>query len=144
MYLVKPDSKQTDLEQTKLKQEIVESIVKGECTLPEDITNKFGISYEQTIHLFSDPNFTNLISKYSQAKLNLHFHSKTVNKISELSESEDAKIALQAIKLEAQLTQNLKGVGNTTDVNINFNLESLVKESEKSVNFINVESKKVG
>lgn len=139
MYLVK-NQNNTELEQKQLKQEIVESIIKCECTTPEEISSKFGISYEQTIMLFSDPNFTNLISNYSKAKLNLHFHAKTVNKIGELAEHEDPKIALQAIKLEAQLTQNLKGVQGQQDININFNLEQLVKESEKQVNFIDIKA----
>jgi len=132
-----------ELEQSKLKQEIVESVSLGLCTTPEDISNKFSIPYEQVIQLFSDPNFTNLIANYTKAKLNINFHTKGINRLMTIVDSEDNKESITAIKLLAQLTQNLKGV-QSTDVNINLNLESLVKETEKQVNFISVESRKVG
>ncbi len=135
-------SKQSDLEQNNLKMEIVKSISLGECTIPEDIVNKFDIPYEQVITLFSDPNFTNLIANYTKAKLSMNFHTKAVPRLMNIVDSNDNKESITAIKLLAQLTQNLKGV-QSTDVNINLNLESLVKETEKQVNFINVESRKV-
>ena len=130
------------LESKQLELEIVKSISLGECTIPEDIVTKFNIPYEQVITLFSNPNFTNLIANYTKAKLSMNFHTKAVPRLMNIVDSEDNKESITAIKLLAQLTQNLKGV-QSTDVNINLNLESLVKESEKSINFINVESRKV-
>lgn len=131
------------LESKQLKLAIVQSIASGECTMPEDVVAKFDVAYDQVINLFSDPHFINQIANYTKAKLQIHFHSKTVTKIQELAEDNDPKIALQAIKLEAQITNNLKSVG--TDVNINLSLENLVRETEKQVNPVfDVSSRRVG
>lgn len=141
MHLVKTDNNLV-IDQKELEKSIIESVSKGECTTPEDISNKFGITHNQVINLFSNPNFTDMIAKTVKAKLKLNFYTKGVNKIQQLVESDDPKIALQAIKLEAQLTQDLKGV-NVTDVNINVSLEGLVKEAEKDVTFWDTEYKRV-
>ena len=130
--LLKLVKEETKLEQQKLKEEIVQSIISGECTIPEDIVNKFGLQYDQVIHLFTDPNFTSLITKYSQAKMKMSFYGKDLIRLDQIVNSEDNKEAIQAIKLKAQLTNAVKSTGS--DVNINLNLESLVKQEEKRVN----------
>lgn len=130
LELVKQENK---LQQEVIKQEIVQSIITGECTIPEDIANKFNISYSDVINLFSDPNFTSLITKYSQAKMKMSFYGKDLKRLDEIVDSEDNKESLQAIKLKAQLTNSLKG-NSIPDVNINFNLENMVKQEEKKVN----------
>ena len=125
--------KETDkIEQVKLKQDIVQSIISGECTVPEDICNRFNLPYENVINLFSDPNFVSLITKYSQAKLKMSFYGNDLNRLNKIIESEDDKIAIQGIKLKAQLTNAVKNTGQ--DVNINLNLENLVKQEEKRIN----------
>ncbi len=139
LKLVKNEDK---LEQVKLKQDIVQSIISGECTVPEDICNKFSIPYDNVINLFSDPNFVSLITKYSQAKLKMSFYGNDLNRLNKIIESEDDKIAIQGIKLKAQLTNAVKG--NNTDVNINLNLENLVKQEEKRINPVfDAESKRI-
>lgn len=119
------------LKNNSLQKQMVESIASGKCTVPEDLVNLFNITYEQSIELLNDPHFLALIGKHTKAKLNLSFHTVAIPKLDEIVRKGDYKEAMQAIKLEAQLTNNLKNVG--TDVNINLNLESLVKESEKNV-----------
>lgn len=115
-----------------LKKEICLAISSGICTVPEDLVNLFNITYEQSITLLSDPSFLSQIKKQTQAKLQLTFHTTIPTKLNDIIKNGDNKESMQAMKLAAQLTDNLKNVG--TDVNINLNLESLVKEAEKSVN----------
>ena len=114
-----------------LKAEIVKSISTGESTVPEDLVNNFNISYDQAISILSDPQFLSNLKNYSRAKMSMHFHSKGIAKLQEAVECEDIKTAIQAIKLQAQLSDNLKSAG--TDVNINLNLEQMVKATEKVV-----------
>jgi hypothetical protein len=124
------------LERQELHRNIVQSIVMGECTVPEDIVERFGITYEECINLFSNPNFTNLITKYSQAKLKMSFYGNDLIKLDKIIKEGDNKESLSGIKLKAQLTNSIKGTP-IQDVNIinNFNLESLVKQSEKKDNY---------
>lgn len=134
--------KEEDKLQNILKQEIVQSIISGECTMPEDIVTKYNLPFDQVINLFSDPNFTSLITKYSQAKLKMSFYGKDLIRLDKIVESEDNKESLQAIKLKAQLTNAVKNTGS--DVNINLNLENLVKQEEKRINPVfDVESRKI-
>lgn len=128
------DSKESNLllmKNEQLKAEIVKSIALGECSIPEELVEKFGITYENSIALLSDPQFLSTIVSFTKAKLNLTFHTEGVKKLQEIVKDNDPKIAIQGIKLAAQLTNNLKSVG--TDVNINLNLEDLVKSSEKNI-----------
>lgn len=119
------------LKNDELKKEMAISISQGLCTIPEDLVNLFNISYEQAITLLNDPGFLTLIANTTKAKLNLNFHTKSIPKLLDIVDSGDNKEAMQAIKLVAQLSNNLKSVG--TDVNINLNLENLVRESEKNI-----------
>lgn len=128
-----------------LKKEICLAISSGICTVPEDLVNLFNITYEQSINLLSDPGFLSSIKKYTTAKFQLMFHTSVPKELENIIKNGDNKEKLQAIKMYAQLTDNLKNTG--TDVNINLSLENLVKEAEKSVNnpiFNDVEYKKVG
>lgn len=115
-----------------LKKEICISISTGICTVPEDIVNLFKIPYEQTVTLLSDPSFLSLIKKHTQAKLQLTYHTTIPNELSRIIKEGDNKEKLAAIKIYAQLTDNLNNTG--TDVNINLSLEGLVKEAEKTIN----------
>lgn len=126
-------SENNSLEQMKLKKDIVESIISGECTIPEDIVNKFEMDYDKVIELFSDNNFIALLGKASQAKMKMSFYGKDLNRLDQIVSNEDDKIAIQGIKLKAQLTQAIKG-NALPDINFVFNLENMVKETEKQVN----------
>src|SRR4030095_13903 len=119
------------LKDDNLKKEMATSISQGLCTIPEDLVNLFNISYEQAITLLDDPGFLTLVANTTKAKLNLNFHTKSIPRLLDIVESGDNKESMQAIKLVSQLTNNIKSLG--TDVNINLNLESLVKESEKNI-----------
>ena len=139
LKLLKNEKKQEQLiANEQLKSAVVKSIALGECSVPEDLVREFGLTYEQSISLLSDPNFLSTLSMYTKARLSLSFHSLAVGKLQEIIQDDDPKIAIQAIKLSAQLTNNLKG--NNTDVNINLNLENLVKETEKNITpFVDIE-----
>lgn len=144
MRLVREQDKQELERQNQIKKEIVQSILSGECTIPEDLVNRFNFTYDQAIELFSDQNFINTLSKYSQAKMKMSFYGKDLNKLDEIVKSQDNKEALAAIKLKAQLTQAIKG-NALPDVNVTFNLETMVKQEEKQVNQIfDTDYKKVG
>jgi hypothetical protein len=119
------------LKDDNLKKEMATSISQGLCTIPEDLVNLFNISYEQAITLLNDPGFLTLIANTTKAKLNLNFHTKAIPSLLTIVDTGDNKEKMQAIKLVAQLSNNLKSVG--TDVNINLNLENLVRESEKNI-----------
>lgn len=141
LHLVKKDN--NSLEQMKLKKDIVESIISGECTIPEDIVTKFEMDYDRVIELFSDNNFIALLGKASQAKMKMSFYGKDLNRLDQIVSSEDDKIAIQGIKLKAQLTQAIKG-NALPDINFVFNLENMVKETEKQINpTFDVEHRKV-
>lgn len=129
-HLVKQE--ESILKRKELHRNIVQSILTGECTIPEDIVDKFGITYEECINLFSNPNFISTITKYSQAKMKMSFYGKDLIRLDKIVNSEDNKESLQAIKLKAQLTQAIKG-SNVPDVNvgIQFNLENLIKQNDR-------------
>lgn len=132
LKLVKQEEIKTPvLKDENLKRDMAISISQGICTIPEDLVNLFNITYEQSITLLNDPTFLTLIANTTKAKLNLNFHTKSIPKLLDIVDSDDNKEAMQAIKLIAQLSNNLKSVG--TDVNINLNLEHFVKESEKNI-----------
>lgn len=146
LRLVKPEEKQEIqiVEESKLKTEIVNSIISGQCTIPEDIVTMYNLEYDKVIQLFSDPNFTNLLAQSSQAKLKMSFYGKDLNRLEKIIESQDDKVAIQGIKLKAQLTQAVKSFSINETNNFVFNLENMVKETEKQTNPVfDVESRKV-
>ena len=135
LKLIKPeDKKLTIFEDEELKKQICISITSGKCTIPEDVVKLFNIPYDQVIHLLSDTQFLTVLNKFTQSKLQLLFHTQVPNKLQEIIQSDDNKDSLQAMKLAAQLSNNLKA--NTIDINNNLqiNVENLVKEAEKQVN----------
>lgn len=133
-HLVKQEDINNILERKELHRNIVQSILMGECTIPEDIVERFGITYEECINLFSNPNFVSMITKYSQAKMKMSFYGKDLVRLDKIVNSDDNKESLQAIKLKAQLTQAIKG-SNVPDVNvgIQFNLENLIKQNDSKI-----------
>ena len=122
------------IEQNNLKSEIVQSILTGECTLPEEIANKFGIDFDRVISMISDPGFTNLLVQASQVKLKLSFYGKDLKRLDDIIKSEDDKIAIQGIKLKSQMVGAVKNISINETNNFVFNLENAVKEMEKQVN----------
>lgn len=145
LRLIKQEESLPLMKNEDLKKEICLAISSGICTVPEDLVNLFNITYEQSISLLSDPGFLSTIKKYTTAKFQLMFHTSVPKELEKIIKNGDNKEKLQAIKMYAQLTDNLKNTG--TDVNINLSLENLVKEAEKTVNnpiFNDVEYKKVG
>lgn len=130
MRLVKNEEQSITILNEQFRKEVCSAIAQGQCTVPEDIVNLFNISYDQAITLLNDPTFLSQIKKQTQAKLQLTFHTTIPNKLNTIIRDGDNKESMQAMKLAAQLTDNLKNVG--TDVNINLNLENLVKEAESS------------
>lgn len=145
MRLVKNEDSSPILLQQEFRKEVCNAISQGLCTVPEDIVNLFKITYDQAMTLLNDPTFLSQIKKQTQAKLQLKYHTTVPQKLEEIIDNGDNKEKLQAIKMYAQLTDNLKNTG--TDVNINLNLENLVKEAEKPINRLNdldIEYKKVG
>lgn len=146
LKLVQREIKTPVLKDLGLQKQMVESIAQGICTIPEDLVKLFNITYEQSITLLNDPTFLTLVANHTKAKLNLNFHTQSIPRLLGIVEQGDNKEAMQAIKLVAQLSNNLKSAG--TDVSINLNLENLVRESEKNItpNFdssINTEFQKV-
>jgi hypothetical protein len=144
MRLIKQqDETRIIIQNSEFRKEVCTAIAQGLCTVPEDIVNLFNITYDQAITLLNDPTFLSQIKKQTQAKLQLKYHTVIPNELSKIITNGDNKEKLQAIKMYAQLTDNLKNTG--TDVNINLNLENLVKEAEKPINnpILNTEFKKV-
>lgn len=125
------------LENKTLHRNIVQSILMGVCTIPEDIVDKFGITYNEAIELFSNPNFISTITKYSQAKMKMSFYGRDLIRLDKIIESEDDKTAIQGIKLKAQLTNTLKGTTPDVNVGIQFNLESLIRQDQKEKQVVN-------
>lgn len=143
LKLIKPETKPlTLLQDEELKKEICIAITTGQCTIPEDIVKLFNIKHDQVINLLSDTSFLYQINKYTQAKLQLTFHTQIPNRLEKIINSDDNKESLQAMKLAAQLSNNLKSTVIDITNNNNINLESLVRESEKQVH-IDVEHRKV-
>lgn len=134
MRLVKNEETSIQILDTEFRKEVCNAISQGLCTVPEDIVNLFKITYDQAMTLLNDPTFLSQIKKQTQARLQLKYHTTVPNRLEEIIDKGDNKEKLQAIKMYAQLTDNLKNTG--TDVNINLNLENLVKEAEKPVNRI--------
>jgi hypothetical protein len=132
LRLVKQEEQNKLVEQqNKLNQEIVQSILSGECTVPEDLVTKFNVDYNQVIELFSNQNFINTLAKYSQAKMKISFYANDLPKLDEIIKKGDNKEAISGIKLKAQLTNLVKGerIQETNNFNF-FNLEQFVKQSE--------------
>jgi hypothetical protein len=141
LRLVQTEENKIVIQNEQLKKDICSSIASGQCTVPEDIVNLFNISYENAIQLLNDPGFLGMVKKQTMAKLNLTFHTTIPNKLNEIITKGDYKEAMQGMKLAAQLTDNLKNIG--ADINFNVTVENLVKESEKTVNVMDTEFRKV-
>lgn len=122
------------VEQNNFKSEIVQSILTGECSLPEEIANKFNLKYDNVISIISDPAFTNLLVQASQVKLKLSFYGKDLKRLDDIIKSEDDKVAIQGIKLKSQMVGAVKNISINETNNFVFNLENAVKEMEKQVN----------
>lgn len=108
---------------------VVEAILNGEVHTPEELSDKFNLPLASAIKILNDQQFLLTIGNYSKAKANLNFHTKGINKLIQISESEDNKEAMQAIKFLATFTNNVKASG--TDVNVNLNLNNLLDAADQ-------------
>ena len=109
--------------------EMIEQIAKGNITSVEELASHFSLPITTAISIMSDPRTINAVQKITQAKTNLFFHTKGVNRLIEMVEdTDDDKLSLSALKLIAQISNNLKQ--SSSDVNVNINLESLLHEDE--------------
>jgi hypothetical protein len=123
--------------------DVVEAIINGEVHTAEELATKFNLPILKSVQILNDPQFLQVIGNYSKAKANLNFHTKGIQKLINIAESNDNKEAMSAIKILAQYTNNVKSTGN--DVNVNLNLNTLLDhadKNEKDFPVINIESLK--
>jgi hypothetical protein len=104
--------------------EIAELVSLGKITDPEDIVRRYKVGYSQAVGLLSNPSFIALVSAFSKARTQLAWHAKALPRIVEMIDDPNPDIALRAMKLLGQITDSVKGA----DMNININLESMVKQ----------------
>ena len=100
-------------------------VARGKVKTADDLMKRYDCSFEQAIQLLSNPKFIRLVAGISLAESKLAWYGSAVPKIIEMIDSEDKKIAMQAIKLLGQTVEALKAGGS---LEVNINLESLVKE----------------
>lgn len=104
--------------------EIAELVSLGKITDPEDIVKRYKVGYAQAAGLLSNASFIALVSAFSKARTQLAWHAKALPRIIEMIDDPNPDIALRAMKLLGQITDSVKGA----DMNININLESMVKQ----------------
>lgn len=104
--------------------EIAELVSLGKITDPEDIVRRYKVGYAQAAGLLGNPSFIALVSAFSKARTQLAWHAKALPRIIEMIDDPNPDIALRAMKLLGQITDSVKGA----DMNININLESMVKQ----------------
>lgn len=113
--------------------EMLELIATGKITTVEELSNRYNLSPTTAIAILADPRTITAIKQVTEAKANLFFHTTGVSRMMRIAQDEDAKTALQGLKLLAQISNNLKQDGGA-NVNVNINLEQLLKADEKKVN----------
>ena len=117
----------------KRQSKIIEKISQGLLSTPDDVASELSIPLTSAIELLNDPRMIKAIQNYGQVKSNLFFNTKGLQKLTDLAEGEDDKLALSAIQILAKVSNNLKPEG--IEVNLNLSLETLVKNrEEKTVN----------
>lgn len=113
----------------EFKHDLLKRISDGEIQCADDVVSHYGVTMDQAIMLLSDPSMIEMTRRLSIANTNLVFHTKVVKKVVNLLDSEDEKTVLSAAKMIGTISNNLKG--NTgSDVNVNINLEQLVKNNK--------------
>jgi hypothetical protein len=129
--LVRNEVAKQELEnKNKRKAEVIQLVAEGHVSTVEELATALSLPLEGAISLLDDPVIVQAIAQYGRTKSNLFFHTKGVNRLEQIAQSEDDKSALSAIKLIAQISNNLKA-GSGTDVNVNISLESLVQAKEE-------------
>lgn len=113
-----------------LKIEIAESISAGLNTTIGDIVENFNLTPYVATELLNDNIFLTMVSKMSKARAKLSFHSKGLSRLIEISEGENEKAALAAIKMVMEYTGEVVKRGG--DVNVNVSLESHIREQEEN------------
>src|SRR5690242_8987007 len=97
------------------RNEIAEAMADGTCTTLDEVMEVFGLSMRDAVKLLNDTVFLSTVGDYTKAQNNLHFHTKSMPRLRRIADSDDDKVSIQAIKLIAQLSNNLKPSGG--DVN---------------------------
>lgn len=116
------------LEKKSIQIQIAEQISQGLITGPDDLVKLYNVKYHQAVLLLSSPNFIALVSAFSKAKTHMAWHAKALPRIIEMIDSPNPELAMKAMKLLGQITEAVKGA----DININFNLEQMVKQYAES------------
>jgi hypothetical protein len=114
----------TALAKKSVQVEIAERVSRGDLTSGEQIAEEYGVTYQQAIGLFTNPNFTALVAGISKATAKLAWHGKVIPKIIKMLDNDDPKIQLQAMNLLGKITDSIKG----SDFNISINLENMVRQ----------------
>lgn len=97
---------------------------------PNDIALVFNIPVDQAVALLNDDEFMNIVTMYTQAKLNTSYHGLAVNKLlSIIQNAEDDKVALQAINTLAKLNGKIQ-----SGFNVHLGLEGLLTELDSKKN----------
>jgi len=112
-----------------LKLQIANAIAKGEISTADDIANTFGLTFEQSMMVLSDSQFMSIVAKFTKSRAQLAFSTEGINRLIGMMGNEDAKVRLSSIKMLAEVA-GVKQVSKGTDVNVNLNLENLVKGAE--------------
>lgn len=112
------------LQKKSTQLEIAELISRGELSSADEISDMYGVSFQQAVSLLGNSNFIALVQGISKARATLAWHSKVIPKVIQMLDNPDPKIQIQAMKLLGQITDSVKG----GDFNININLENLVRQ----------------
>lgn len=118
-----------------MKQEtVLDLIITGQVTTISDLAEKCNMTIANATRVMNDPQIISALTQYSKANNTIHFHLRDIPRLQQIAEGDDDKAAMQAIKMIAQLTDNMKG-NSLPDVNVNLNLGSLLDkvEDEKNV-----------
>lgn len=110
--------------------ELITTILEGIATTPEELAELHNLPLATVVQVMSNPVFIKTLSQYSQAKANIHFHTRGVQRLVSIADTADDKQALQAIKLLSQYTGNTKPKGEVT---VNLDLGGLISQSEKNI-----------
>lgn len=105
-----------------------EKVSKGEITDLESLSKELNIDLVDASKIAMSPEFIRIVKATSMSKSFMSYHSVGVRRLLDLLDNEDPKIFLSAIQLLAKI---LKEVDTSPSLQLNVNLESLVKRSNK-------------
>lgn len=119
-------SENTAIELKAKRVQIARAVSDGDIFTPLDIAEKFGISEDDAVALFSNDQFLEMMTAFTNAKLQINYQVG-LNRVTEIIRtSQDNKEVLNAFNIIAKLNGSLKA-----GISVNLNIESMLNEVEQ-------------